>query len=233
MLTRDVSHSEGIQRISGEIVDLAFPLRGDTIPADHGYALFGAISRQLPSFHSDMAIGVHPVRGRLAGERRLALTPMSRLVLRLPVARVPEAIRLAGRYLDLDGSRCLVGVPTVHSLIPAASLHSRLVVIRGFTEPEGFLGSVRRKLEEMGIEGQASLVLRSSSRPIEGRSEGGTERYIRRTQRIRDKSIVGYAVRVEQLTAEESLVLQEIGLGGRRHFGCGIFLASRPGKVET
>jgi len=29
---------------------------------------------------------------------------------------------------------------------------------------------------------------------------------------------------VNGLTAEESIKLQEIGLGGRRHMGCGIFV---------
>ena len=41
---------------------------------------------------------------------------------------------------------------------------------------------------------------------------------------IKDKSIVGYALRVVGLTAEESIRLQETGLGGRRRMGCGVFL---------
>src|ERR1700694_1694939 len=52
-------------------------LRGDTIPADHGYALLRAISRHVPSIHGDATIGVHPIHGRLVGDRRLALTPAS------------------------------------------------------------------------------------------------------------------------------------------------------------
>ena len=41
--------------------------------------------------------------------------------------------------------------------------------------------------------------------------------------RIKDREIVGYEVVIERLTAEESLTVQEHGLGGRRHMGCGVF----------
>ena len=42
--------------------------------------------------------------------------------------------------------------------------------------------------------------------------------------RDENKEIVGFAVRVEDLTAEESIGLQEAGIGGRRRFGCGVFI---------
>ncbi len=32
-------------------IDLAFPLRGETLPLDHGYALFAASSRVVPALH--------------------------------------------------------------------------------------------------------------------------------------------------------------------------------------
>ena len=59
------------------VVDVAFALRGSTIPADHGYLLFSAISRHLPSLHGDETVGIHPVAGRLVGNRQLELTPAS------------------------------------------------------------------------------------------------------------------------------------------------------------
>lgn len=49
----------------------------------------------------------------------------------------------------------------------------------------------------------------------------------RRTIRIRDKEVVGYEVILEGLTADESLAIQTTGLGGRRHMGCGVFVALR------
>jgi CRISPR-associated protein Cas6 len=46
----------------------------------------------------------------------------------------------------------------------------------------------------------------------------------RRVIRIKGRRLVGYAVCVTGLTAEESLVVQEQGLGSHRRMGCGIFL---------
>ena len=63
------------------------------------------------------------------------------------------------------------------------------------------------KLAELGISAEAVLSLGK-----------------RRTLRIKDKEVVGYEVLVETLTAEESICLQEAGLGGRRHMGCGVFV---------
>jgi Cas6 Crispr len=48
-----------------------------------------------------------------------------------------------------------------------------------------------------------------------------------RVVRIKDKTVVGYGVRVAGLNVEESLRLQEHGLGGRRKLGCGVFVPVR------
>lgn len=48
----------------------------------------------------------------------------------------------------------------------------------------------------------------------------------RRTLRVKDKQVVGFEVSATRLDAEDSIRLQESGLGGRRHMGCGIFVGS-------
>jgi len=121
------------------VVDLAFRLTGDKIPADHGYALLAAISRLIPAVHGDTTIGIHPIQGRHVGHRLLALTDRSRLVFRLDSDRIGEILPLAGQQLDLDGHRVRVGVPETRALRPVPHLRSRLVVIKGFIEPEPFL----------------------------------------------------------------------------------------------
>jgi CRISPR-associated protein Cas6 len=209
------------------VVDLAFVMRGTSIPADHGYLLYAAIARQAPSLHGDESIGVHPIFGRLTGDRRMALTARSRLILRLPSTRIPDALRLVGQRLEFGGNSLEVGVPTVRPLRPAAAIWSRLVVIKGFMEPTGFLDAAQRQLAAMGVDGQASLVPHATRKALEGRSSATSELPIRRTIRVHDKEVVGFALHVEHLTAEESLQVQETGLGGRRRFGCGVFMPAR------
>lgn len=210
------------------IVDVAFRVTGDRIPADHGYALLGAVSRVVPAVHGDDTIGIHPIIGRYVGDRMLALTERSHLVFRLDSDRISEVLPLAGKQLDLDGHTIRVGVPQTRALRPAARLYSRLVVIKGFLDPEPFLEAVKRQLADFGIQGIPGLLRRRADAALEGRSRAAPDRcpFIRRTLRIRDKQVVGYAVEVIGLSAQDSIKLQELGLGGRRRFGCGVFVGA-------
>jgi len=110
-------------------VDLAFRLTGATIPVDHGYALYAAISRLLPDLHADKDIGIHPVRGRYVGDGSLHLATFSRLTIRLPDDRIRAVLKLAGKTLEVDGQRLRVGVPETRALRPTAALYSRLASI--------------------------------------------------------------------------------------------------------
>jgi hypothetical protein len=58
-------------------VDLKFQLLGRQIPVDHGYYLYSAMSKLIPSIHSNNEIGIHPISGVLAGNRLLNITPVS------------------------------------------------------------------------------------------------------------------------------------------------------------
>lgn len=207
------------------VFDLAFPLRGSIIPADHGYALYGSIARIWPEIHGNKEIGVHRIRGRLVGGRRLQLLPESRLTLRLPETLVANAVDLTGKELNLDGLSVVIsGPPSFRPLRPSVTLQSYLVTIAGYLDEHTFLDAVRHQLSALAIEGIPSLIPRQMSQSVEGQTSRDPSSYIRRTVRIRDKDVVGFAVRVHQLTAEESVRLQTVGIGGRRRFGCGIFV---------
>jgi CRISPR-associated protein Cas6 len=210
------------------IVDVQFKLVGNQIPADHGYHLFSAVSHLIPELHGDEDVGLLPISGRLTGHRSLALTEGSRLSIRLPSERISQVLPLAGKGLSVAGCPITVGVPTTRALVPAARLYSRLVIIKGYMDPEPFLGAVRRQLAAMAVRGRPGLVeqenLAASNR---GRSGGTKSAFLRRTTRIRDKEVVGFAVRISELTAEESVRVQERGIGGRRRFGCGLFIPDR------
>ena len=51
------------QRSAGTIIELSFRLLGRTIPVDHGYALYAALSRVAPELHDAQDLGIQPVRG--------------------------------------------------------------------------------------------------------------------------------------------------------------------------
>jgi len=189
-------------------IDLAFRLTGTKIPVDHGYALYSAISRLLPEIHGARNFAVHPIRGTYSGNGELTLRNSSRLSFRVESQRIGDFIKIAGKQLDIDSHSLRVGIPEIRMLRPRAALYSRLVTIKGFMEPTAFLESVKKQAEKLNL-------------------NAGIRLGERRTLRVKDKQVVGFEMAALGLDAEASLRLQETGVGGRRHMGCGVFVPFR------
>ena len=185
-------------------VDLRFQVFGQSVKVDHGYALFAAISRVLPEFHEAGDIGLRLIRGRYIGNGQLNISPASNLVFRLPVSKVAEYINLVGKTLDLDGHQLRIGVPNSQALVPATALYSHLVTTKNGNDQKRFEEEMKRQMETRDCKGKLSV----------GK---------RKTFKLHGKQVVGYSMLVSELTAEESITLQEQGLGGRRKMGCGFF----------
>lgn len=201
-----------------ERVDLVWATQGRRIPLDHGYVLYSALSRALPLLHEAPWLSVHPIRGMHAGGGFLQLAKQTRLTLRLPPERIAAVLPLAGRTLDLGGNSLVVGVPSIHSLTPAAVVSSRLVVVRLTKAPKGAEGKLQMDAFREAFEKEARRQLADLS--ISGPIEVGKQRQIH----VGAQRIVGFGVTVHGLTPEQSLRLQCRGIGGKHRMGCGIFL---------
>ena len=189
-------------------LDLEFPVFSTSaIAVDHGYHLYAGLSSALSTVHSENGIAVHPICGRQIGDRMLQLMPWSTIKVRTPQERIGDLVGLAGKTVTIGDRQVRLGVPKVQGLEPATVLRSRLVTIKGFLDAETFAQAVRRQLDAMEISERVILTVGK-----------------RRTIKIRDKEVVGFEVILEGLLASESITLQESGLGGRRHMGCGVFV---------
>jgi hypothetical protein len=218
------------------LIELHFPILGTEICADHSYALYGAMSRIVPKIHTDeMPLRIGPIRGSYIGDGKLRLDGAI-LRVRLRPDDLPALLPLAGKALDLDGHNIRLGVPQVRGLTPATNLIARMVVIKAsspktdpadklsrdreqtkrYQSPVDFLAAVRRELTRQAIHADANLPLHET-----GPRQGQPRRHV---VRIKGKAIVGFTVLVQGLTAEESLQLQEQGVGGRGKLGCGFFV---------
>lgn len=214
----------------GSVVDISFPINAldrtvPAIPADHGYAMYSALSRAIPWVHQREGIGVHPVRGTATRNRMLTLGGESELTLRLETQDIEQVLPLSGKTIELDHVLLHLGIPTVRSLVPAATLSSRLVVIKGALEPGSFQRSAEAQLGQLDVRGRISIPVRAAPAAVGGGRPEFAGSPLRRTLQIRDKVIAGYALVIAELTAEESVRVQEAGIGGRRKFGCGVFVS--------
>lgn len=193
-------------------IDVKFLIlpRGTPIPADHGYPVYSAISRILPEWHQMEDYGIFPICGVQTGNRMMVLTKKSRLAVRIDSERIGEILPLAGKSIGLGSTFLQIGIPTVHPLIPSPSLRCRLATIKGFMTPDEFTEAVRRQLDALEV--SSSVLIRP-----------GKER----TLEISDKKVIGFELFLFGLNEEESIRVQESGIGGRRRMGCGLFLPTQ------
>ncbi|MCY3012210.1 MAG: type I-MYXAN CRISPR-associated protein Cas6/Cmx6 [Planctomycetota bacterium] len=197
-------------------VDLSYRIRSNSpLWSDHGFSLFGAISRLFPDAHEANGIGILPIAGSQIGERRIQLNEHSRLTLRIPSGDIARWLPLAGKTVDVAGVSLQVGIPEIRVLIPATALRSRLVTTKNCQDQSRFEAEIRRQLTAIGVSIQAIVSVGK-----------------RRTIRIHGKEVVGYELIIEGLTADESIAIQTAGLGGRRHMGCGVFVPLLPKVIQ-
>jgi CRISPR-associated protein Cas6 len=188
-------------------VDLLFPAQGGPVPLDHGYLLFSALSARIPELHARREVGVFNLRGARASKDTLALDGGT-LRLRCSTEALPLLLPLTGETLEVAGRPVRLGVPTVRALTLPTSLSARVVTFKHALDEASFHAATLKFMAELGCTG----------RPHVGR---------RRIIHIAGKKVVGFALDVSELSPESSLKLQEQGLGGRRHMGCGLFLPAR------
>jgi len=206
--------AESTDKVIQNTLDLVFPVHGNTLPYQHTYSLFSAISRQVSELHASQ------VRYRMTSIPLIQdkqqtlwgkLPKQATLRFRFQLQDFPYFLSLTGQSLDLDGHQLHLGIPKPYRLSPASALLSRIVVIKGYLEPETFLVATQRQLAVLDIPGQCLLV-------------PNTQDEIKpRVLVIKDKRVVGFSVAVTGLNAESSLKLQAYGLGGRGKFGAGFF----------
>ena len=171
-------------------------------------------------------LGVHPLGGRPAHEDRLDTERGGSLRLRLPAERIADVLPLAGATLDVAGAAVLLGAPTIHSLVPAASLDARLVAIKLTRAPRHKNAALGR--DTLDVEGFQTRYVAEIGRQLAALEiRKPFEIHGRRSLTVAGRRVVGFSVRVHSLTADESLRLLEHGIGGKRRMGCGIFRPTR------
>jgi len=205
-------------------IEIQFSLRGKTLPADHGYALYSAVKKALNEMEDkalpkDLPPAVHlcTIPGVPDRAGMIYLNRGSRFRVRCPSEDMQVWYRfLQNQVFDIQGHLIRLVQPRITLPEPSETLASRLVTFKlknidHAEVPRYFLESCQTGLERLGIKGQAFI-------PSDPDGD-----LARRTLQIKDKAVLGFSVVVEGLSDEDSLKLQWHGLGGRKHFGCGWF----------
>ncbi len=195
------------------IVDAVFAISCRSLPVDHAYALQQAVQAALPWFAEEPHAGLHTVHGAASGagwtrpeglDALLQLSHRARLALRLPRERFEDAAALLGRTLDVAGWPLRLEKMTLRPLSRSTTLFSRCVVLAD--DEAAFTSAASGELRELGIGPERIVCGRVT--PVATPE---------RTYRARSLMLSG-------LTLEQSLRLQQSGLGAGRKLGCGLFI---------
>ena len=201
--------------VPDDIVDVVFSIQCRTLPVDHSYSLSQAVAAALPWFEGEQDAGLHTIHvadsgnGWLRPDDPKALLHLSRrtkLTLRLPSQRVEDAGKLTGQTLSIDGNTMQVEKAIVKPLSAITTLFSRYIIASDGMDEMAFMREAQSLLAGMGIHPKKMLC--------------GIERVIATPEReIHTRSLM-----LADLTVEESVKLQQLGLGAGRKLGCGLFI---------
>lgn len=203
-------------------IDIYWPVRGISIARHHEHAVYAALSQRSGLFHTCPEIGIAPITGETR-RSRLLLQPDSHLRVRAPEELAPElVVSCRSACLQILQDRIVLGKPSIRRLRPVADLEA-IVNIR--------LQQPNRKSLGLGKHLPARCYTISAFREaliqqlfllgIEWRDLQISDR---QRWHIEQTPVITYRVCLRGLSPAHSLLLQERGIGGRRKFGCGIFV---------
>jgi CRISPR-associated protein Cas6 len=189
---------------------------------DHAYALAEAVRGILPWLDEERGAGVHPIHVAESGngwmrpqggEEMLYLSRRTKLVLRLPSHRLDDGKALSGRRLEVAGEPLDVGAASVRLLSDITTIFSRYVVSPAGLDEEAFIAEAAEELKSIGVRPRKMLC--------------GIEKAIATPEgELRTRSLM-----LADLSVEESIELQQRGLGPHRWLGCGLFIPHKDIKA--
>ena len=216
MFWNDKADKKPVFEVPDDVVDLAFRVNCPTLPLDHAHALSSGLLRELPWLAEEPHAGVHLIHGATSGNgwyrpedaanEMLHLSKRTRMRLRVPRHRLDDARELSGKKLDVSGHPLEVGESEVFLLSSLSTLFSRYVIAREEDDEERFLEAAAEELQAIDIPCRKLL--------------GG----ITHRMAFPDGEVFTRSLMVADLEPEQSVRLQQIGLGKGRTIGCGLFI---------
>lgn len=203
------------QHNADRVTDLSFSIDCRHLPVDHAWPLSQALLELLPWLAEESGAGMHPIHLPEAGngwmrsdqaDDLLHLSKRSKLILRVPLSRREDAGSLVGERLRVAGHDLTITKVVERALTVQPVLFARHLVIGDEQSEEDFLAQIAGQLAETGIRARKML-------PGKGK--------IIRTPR---RDLHTLSLMLADLKPEDSIKLQQQGLGEHRHLGCGLFI---------
>lgn len=205
--------------VPDNVIDIVFAVTEcKCLPSEHAHALAEALHTALPWLKDETQVGIHPIYGAESGngwqrpddpDELIYISRRQKMTLRIPKYRLDDARQLTGQTLDIAGYHLVVGEASTRLLSDLPTLFARNVVTEQGIDENEFLQQMLAQLNNLGI--PVKKMLASMERMI--RTPYGP--------------IYTRGLMLADLLPEDSVRLQEEGLGPHRHLGCGLFVPQK------
>ena len=205
--------------IPENVLDVVFAVKDcPCLPAEHAYSLSQALHDALPWLYEEEQVGVHPIYGAESGngwqrpedpDAPIYLSRRQKMTLRVPRERLDDALQLSGQTLEIDGYSLTVGEAKTRPLSDLPTLFARNVATEPGLSEDAFLTRVAEELRELDV--QVKKMMASIERDV----------------RTPDGPLHTRGLMLADLKPEDSVRLQETGLGPHRKLGCGLFVPQK------
>ncbi len=200
-----------------DVVDMMFSLKCRSLPVDHAGSLAQALLAAAPWISEEPRCGIHSIHvaGSQNGWQRpeaddglpLMLSRRTKLSIRVPKARVAE-LRAALEHHDFDiaGNNLHIETGKERPLSRETTLFARFVCCKSHGSESDFLDWASASLAEQNIRVRKALC----GKAIKLATNAGW--------------LSARSLMLADLSRDESLRLQQHGLGPHRELGCGLFI---------
>lgn len=216
MYWEEEKESVATYQVPEKIIDVAFKIKCKTLPLDHADSLSGQIIKHLPWAKDEHGFAIHQIhvaesangwfRPEDPENEILNVSHRTKMTLRVPSSKLILLDELVGKTLDIDGHPLTVGQYSKKVLSKMTTIFARYVDTEGQEDEADFIEMVYQNLTERDIKVRKMLSGKLTKHQISG------------------ETVLTRKIMLSDLERDESIVLQEEGIGDKQRYGIGIFL---------
>ncbi|MGD8484426.1 MAG: type I-MYXAN CRISPR-associated protein Cas6/Cmx6 [Thioalkalispiraceae bacterium] len=202
--------------VPDDVIDVVYNISCKCIPTEHIYPLSEALQQALPWLASEKNTAVHPITGPEAGngwerpdDEIMYLSRRQKMMIRIPKERLADAEKLVGQTLQVAGFELEVGKFTTKLLSDMPTVFARHVICEPGMSEEDFMYQALEEIKALDVKVRKMMA--------------GKERSIETPE----KPIMTRSLMLAELEPDESVRLQEQGIGEGRMLGCGLFIPQK------
>ena len=215
MYWNEDSNEKAEYQVPDDIIDVNFKIKCAQLKLDHADALSQAMCRKLPWLKEDPDAGIFSIHGAESGNGWIRpqnpedlIYPSRRTLftLRISKERLVTVETLQGEQIEIDGVTLEFGKSSVRPLSRLTTLFCRYVDLGQAPDEDIFLQQALKELQALGIQPKKMMC-------------GKITQLILNGQPSATRSLM-----LDGIDVEQSVLLQQRGIGAGRLLGCGLFI---------